>query len=264
MCNSYTLMGLNNVLVKTVKPNTYPCCYISAEGQLYAVAVPFHRVLSERNRARDWQLLNEVQGSLKEGDGAPDEAQLVAKLSRLLSDIKAPNVQQQALEKIVYSSRAALHVVTSVINILESKLLEQDGEQLSYDSKLLWQTCRRLKQLCQLHKAIDRSHSDDGLLPTPSDLTVEELAEELSIPPKKLSRVVEHVARCRPLWRRADRRVTFGDENPVSLPVFLGCFEVGDSHLAKDGDEGSPLEVALKKDAACGELGTTGVVPSVA
>lgn len=255
VCNNYTLMGLNNVLVKTVKPNTYPCCYISAEGQLYAVAVPFHRVLSERNRARDWQLLNEVQGSLKDGDGVPDEAQLVAKLSRLLSDMKAPNVQQQALEKIVYSSRATLHVVTSVIGVLEPKLLEQDEEQLSYDAKLLWQTCRRLRQLCQLHKAVDRSHADDCTLPPLSDPTVEELAEELSVQPKKLSRIAEHVERCQPLWRRADRRVTFGDENPVSLSVFLDCFEVGDSHLAKDGDGESPLEVALKKDAACDQLG---------
>ncbi|KAG0425697.1 hypothetical protein HPB47_027157 [Ixodes persulcatus] len=203
VCNNYTLMGLNNVLVKTVKPNTYPCCYISAEGQLYAVAVPFHRVLSERNRARDWQLLNEVQGSLKDGDGVPDE----------------------------------------------------DEEQLSYDAKLLWQTCRRLRQLCQLHKAVDRSHADDCTLPPLSDPTVEELAEELSVQPKKLSRIAEHVERCRPLWRRADRRVTFGDENPVSLSVFLDCFEVGDSHLAKDGDGESPLEVALKKDAACDQLG---------
>lgn len=79
--------------------------------------------------------------------------------------------------------------------------------------------------------------------------------------PKKLSRIAEHVERCQPLWRRADRRVTFGDENPVSLSVFLDCFEVGDSHLAKDGDEESPLEVALKKDAACDQLGTTDVVP---
>ncbi|CAN7992694.1 unnamed protein product [Ixodes hexagonus] len=253
--NSYTLMGLNNVLVKTVKPNTYPCCYISAEGQLYAVAVPFHRVLSERNRARDWQLLNEVQGSLKDGDGAPDEAQLVTKLSKLLSDMKAPNVQQQALEKIAYSSRATLHVVSSVINILEPKLLEHEDEQLSYDSKLLWQTCRRLKQLCQLHKAIDRSHTDDSFNQPSGDLTVEELAEELLAQPKKLSRVVEHVERCRPLWHRPDRRVTFGDENPVSLSVFLDCFEVGDSHLAKDGGEDSPLEIALKKDAAYNQLG---------
>ncbi|KAL3211750.1 hypothetical protein MRX96_008449 [Rhipicephalus microplus] len=120
--NNYTLMGLNNVLVKTVRPNTYQCCYMTSEGKLYAVAVPFHRVLSERSRARDWQLLNEVQVLLKEADPPPDEAQLVAKLGRLLRDMKAVNVQQQALEKIVHSSKASHFVVSTILGVLEPKV----------------------------------------------------------------------------------------------------------------------------------------------
>lgn len=266
--SNYTLMGLNNVLVKTVRPHTYPCCYLTAEGKLYAVAVPFHRVLSERSRARDWQLLNEVQVLLKEEAHAPsggDEAQLVARLGRLLRDMKAPSVQQQALEKIVYSSKASHFVVSSVLGALEPKFQEQQpapegDEEMScdYDAELLNETCRRLRQLCQLHKAVDKSQVDDIYEPSSVDISPEEVSDELSMPLKKVTRVVTSVTRYLPLWTSASsKRVTFGDESPVALPVFLGCFElVGDGHLARDrsSDDG-PLPVTLKADVDCRQLG---------
>ncbi|XP_077528951.1 rab3 GTPase activating protein isoform X2 [Haemaphysalis longicornis] len=265
---NYTLMGLNNVLVKTVRPHTYPCCYLTAEGKLYAVAVPFHRVLSERSRARDWQLLNEVQVLLKgDGDAPPggDEAQLVARLGRLLRDMKAPSVQQQALEKIVYSSKASHFVVSSVLGALEPKSQEpqpapEGDEEMScdYDAELLSETCRRLRQLCQLHKAVDKSQVDDIYEPSSIDISPEEVSDELSMPLKKVSRVVTNVDRYLPLWTSASsKRVTFGDENPVALPAFLGCFDVvGEGHLTRDRsfDDG-PLPVTLKASADCRQLG---------
>nr|XP_054933764.1 rab3 GTPase-activating protein non-catalytic subunit-like isoform X2 [Dermacentor andersoni] len=260
--SNYTLMGLNNVLVKTVRPNTYPCCYMTSEGKLYAVAVPFHRVLSERSRARDWQLLNEVQVLLKEADPPIDEAQLVAKLGRLLRDMKAANVQQQALEKIVHSSKASHFVVSTVLEVLEPRSQEpqaSEDEEVScdFDAELLHETCRRLRQLCRLHKAVDKSQVDDIYEPSSEDVSPEELADELSMPLKKVSRVLTHVSRYLSLWTSSSsKRVTFGDENPVALPVFLGYFDIGDSRrLARDRNVESPLPVTTKADADCKQLG---------
>ncbi|KAH7932641.1 hypothetical protein HPB49_000336 [Dermacentor silvarum] len=279
---NYTLVGLNNVLVKTVRPNTYPCCYMTSEGKLYAVAVPFHRVLSERSRARDWQLLNEVQVLLKEADPPIDEgecwsqqAQLVTKLGRLLRDMKAVNVQQQALEKIVHSSKASHFVVSTVLGVLEPKSQEpqaSEDEEVScdFDAELLHDTCRRLRQLCRLHKAVDKSQVDDIYEPSSeevspeasalhcfSTLDVPELADELSMPLKKVSRVLTHVSRYLSLWTAgSSKRVTFGDENPVALPVFLGYFDIGDSRrLARDRNDEAPLPVTTKADADCKQLG---------
>ncbi|XP_037580983.1 rab3 GTPase-activating protein non-catalytic subunit isoform X2 [Dermacentor silvarum] len=266
---NYTLVGLNNVLVKTVRPNTYPCCYMTSEGKLYAVAVPFHRVLSERSRARDWQLLNEVQVLLKEADPPIDEgecwsqqAQLVTKLGRLLRDMKAVNVQQQALEKIVHSSKASHFVVSTVLGVLEPKSQEpqaSEDEEVScdFDAELLHDTCRRLRQLCRLHKAVDKSQVDDIYEPSSEEVSPEELADELSMPLKKVSRVLTHVSRYLSLWTAgSSKRVTFGDENPVALPVFLGYFDIGDSRrLARDRNDEAPLPVTTKADADCKQLG---------
>ncbi|XP_077493828.1 rab3 GTPase activating protein isoform X4 [Amblyomma americanum] len=266
--NNYTLMGLNNVLVKTVRPNTYPCCYMTDEGKLYAVAVPFHRVLSERSRARDWQLLNEVQVLLREADPPTDEgecwsaqAQLVSKLGRLLRDMKAASVQQQALEKIVQSSKASRFVVSAVLGVLEPKAQEMQGSQdeevsCDFDAELLHRTCRRLQQLCQLHKAVDKSQIDDMYEPSSEEISPEEVANELSMPLKKVSRVLMHVSRYLPLWAASSsKRVTFGDENPIALPAFLGCFEIGDSHVARDRNDEAPLPVTIKADADFRQLG---------
>ncbi|KAH7939690.1 hypothetical protein HPB52_016086 [Rhipicephalus sanguineus] len=190
------------------------CCYMTSEGKLYAVAVPFHRVLSERSRARDWQLLNEVQVLLKEVDPPVDEGEC-------------------------WSEQAS----------------EDEEVNCDFDTELLHKTCRRLRQLCHLHKAVDKSQVDDVYEPSSEEVSAEELVDELSMPPKKVSRMLTHVSRYLPLWTSSSaKRVTFGDENPVALPVFLSYFDIGDSHLARDRNDEAPLPVTTKADADCKQL----------
>lgn len=77
---------------------------------------------------------------------------------------------------------------------------------------------------------------------------------ELALPPGKLSAVVDEVEQCSAHWWNSVKKVTFEDENPVSLPVFLSCFDVANSHLSTKPDDELPLPVDLKKDTDCNSL----------
>lgn len=252
--NTYTLIGLNNVLVRTVRTNTYPCCFLSAEGKMYTIVVPFHRVLSERNRARDCQLLNEIQGHIKEWDR--DEEQLISKVTKLLSNMKAPNMQQQGLEKIILCAGISVNAVKSVTAVLESRLKEQDEAQLSYDSKMLLQSCRSINQLCNLYQVIEKEQQScvilkDGSINT--TLVPEVLASELMLPTGMISSLLSCAIFYKLFWLSSTKKVTFEDQ-AMTLARFLSHFELNDSHLAKE-EVGPPLPVGTKLGSSPETLG---------
>ncbi|XP_064490001.1 rab3 GTPase-activating protein non-catalytic subunit-like [Ornithodoros turicata] len=242
--NNYTLIGLNNVLARTVRTNTYPCCFLTPDGKLYTIVVPFHRVLSERNRARDFQLLNEIQEFLKRGSS--DQEQMIEKMTNVFLDMKAPNMQLQGLERVASSPDVSPKVLKSVTDVLENRLKEQEEEQLSYDSRVLLQSCTRLSQLRHLYEAIQQERKNDTSVQDgsiSSALVPEVLASELKLPTDVVFKLLSRVIFYKPLWLSHQRKVTFKDE-AMTLDKFLGHFELFKSNLEKEG--AGPLPIATK------------------
>ncbi|XP_064622253.1 rab3 GTPase-activating protein non-catalytic subunit-like isoform X3 [Lineus longissimus] len=253
ICPGYGMMGLNNVTCKEVKAQIFQVCLVGPDGAVKTIDVPFHLALSDKNskRARDLHLIKKLKAGLREtyeeGQalfGISNPGLLETDVIGTLSEIKTPAIKMQAVERVLstryLSSKFMENVLESVMAGAKTEGAESTEESQDMETKRFLQYCRAEKQLIDMYEAIIKLNTQDtmmAVLETPEQV----LTSGLSMGQTEAQAFLYQVDTYRDTYGLGvdKRRVHFGENGPMNLSAFLGCF---DCHTHRsEGDASSTV-----------------------
>ncbi|XP_068227254.1 rab3 GTPase-activating protein non-catalytic subunit-like [Palaemon carinicauda] len=245
----HTLLGVNSV--RGVRCKVFPVIFVTHDGTISEVSIPFHLALGGKTskRARDLHLVKTLKSQLKNGN----EEEIMA----TVCEIKTLGVRRQAIMTFVMSQhltttllQAVLEYFLPLYNISEENAISDDAIQTQdHESRLLGQQLLRLKQLLSLYTVLTKLHSVREASPDPDDETIVlDLSKLLVLSPEETKTVLltfQH-----PDFNKSSRtkKVKFSDVHPsISIGSFLRCWDVSVGALVKDVST-AVLPVHLKDD----------------
>lgn len=260
----HCLMGLNAAHINVINFQTHPCFLLSASGSIYTISVPFHCALSDRNskRAKDIHLLKEFKTLLR---SSKDKSKMISDITKILLDIKSANMKQQAIDSLLRCNTITVEIVNLVVKELTSYLVNEDVEQLDYESKLLLQTCYRVERLITTYEAINAINQDFIPEDKSNFLDIDLISSKLNTSEAEVGRIMSLLALYQSMQSACQKKVRFLDNeersSKISFSNFVHTFIISQSHLVKNDNEEvltTELTINLNPSASEIELANTG------
>ncbi|XP_047492248.1 rab3 GTPase-activating protein non-catalytic subunit-like [Penaeus chinensis] len=244
----HTLLGVNSV--RGVRCKVFPVLFVTPDGQISEVIVPFHMALGGKTskRARDLHLLKTLKSHLRNNN----EEEVL----KTVSEIKTSGVRKQAVQALILSQHLTSSLLQGLLDIFLPVYCpgtEEDKEDCAqsqdHESRLLGQQLLRLKQLLQLYMVLVELHTSREASPDPDDETlVLELARLLVLTPaetKSFLSTFEHYANSK---TTNSKKVRFSDSSVnFSIGSFIRCWDVTVGSLVKNLAN-KTLPVNMKED----------------
>lgn len=244
----HTLLGVNSV--RGVRCKVFPVLFVTPDGQISEVIVPFHMALGGKTskRARDLHLLKTLKSHLRNNN----EEEVL----KTVSEIKTSGVRKQAVQALILSQHLTSSLLQGLLDIFlpvycpDAEEEKEDGVQSQdHESRLLGQQLLRLKQLLQLYMVLVELHTSREASPDPDDETlVLQLARLLVLTPaetKAFLSTFEHYANSK---TTNSKKVRFSDSSVnFSIGSFIRCWDVTVGSLVKDLAN-KTLPVNMKED----------------
>ncbi|XP_037796977.1 rab3 GTPase-activating protein non-catalytic subunit-like [Penaeus monodon] len=244
----HTLLGVNSV--RGVRCKVFPVLFVTPDGQISEVIVPFHMALGGKTskRARDLHLLKTLKSHLRNNN----EEEVL----KTVSEIKTSGVRKQAVQALILSQHLTSSLLQGLLDIFlpvycpGTEEEKEDGVQSQdHESLLLGQQLLRLKQLLQLYMVLVELHTSREASPDPDDETlVLELARLLVLTPaetKSFLSTFEHYANSK---TTNSKKVRFSDSSVnFSIGSFIRCWDVTVGSLVKNLAN-KTLPVNMKED----------------
>ncbi|XP_042857706.1 rab3 GTPase-activating protein non-catalytic subunit-like [Penaeus japonicus] len=244
----HTLLGVNSV--RGVRCKVFPVLFVTPDGQISEITVPFHLALGGKTskRARDLHLLKTLKSHLR--NNSEEE------VLKTVSEIKTSGVRKQAVQALIQSQHLTSSLLQGLLDIFlpvycpgvgEDK--DDTAQSQDHESRLLGQQLLRLKQLLQLYMVLVELHTSREASPDPDDGTlVMELARLLVLTPeetKSFLSTFEHYGNSK---TTNSKKVRFSDSSVnFSVGSFIRCWDVTVGTLVKDSANRT-LPVNMKED----------------
>ncbi|XP_042225418.1 rab3 GTPase-activating protein non-catalytic subunit-like isoform X1 [Homarus americanus] len=246
----HTMLGVNSV--RGVRCKVFPVIFITPDGLISEVSIPFHLALGGKTskRARDLHLVKTLKTHLRNGN----EEEVLA----TMCEIKTAGVRKQAVLTLIMSQHLTVPLLQGLLDhflslyvVVDDTQDEEGAQNLDHESRLLGQQLLRLKQLLHLYTALTQLHKVREASPDPDDQDlVIELAKLLVLTPHETGEVLtscEHNGYSNYL-NTCTKKVTFLEvAQNISVGSFIRCWDVCVGTLAKT-DGASVLPVELKED----------------
>ncbi|KAK4305761.1 hypothetical protein Pmani_022352 [Petrolisthes manimaculis] len=242
---SHTLLGASSV--RGLPCRVFPVIFITPDGRMSEVAVPFHLALGGKTsrRARDLHLVKSLKAHLRSGK----EGDVLA----VLEEVKTLGVRRQAVILLITSSHLTVTLLQGLLNIFMPLYVVQEegeeGQNMDHEGRLFGQQLVRLNQLLHLYMELTQLHTHREASPDPDhDSLVLELAKLLVLTPDETREVLSKCGQIGCFKHANTKRVTFSEES-TSLTVgsFLRCWNTLESPLVKDVSV-PILPIHLKED----------------
>ncbi|ROT62239.1 putative rab3 GTPase-activating protein non-catalytic subunit [Penaeus vannamei] len=245
----HTLLGVNSV--RGVRCKVFPVLFVTPDGQISEVIVPFHMALGGKTskRARDLHLLKTLKSHLRNNN----EEEVL----KTVSEIKTSGVRKQAVQALILSQHLTSSLLQGLLDIFlpvycpDAEEEKEDGVQSQdHESRLLGQQLLRLKQLLQLYMVLVELHTSREASPDPDDETLvlvttsktsgSDASGNQSVPVN-----LEHYANSK---TTNSKKVRFSDSSVnFSIGSFIRCWDVTVGSLVKDLAN-KTLPVNMKED----------------
>lgn len=244
----HTLLGANSV--RGVRCKVFPVIFITPDGTMSEVNIPFHLALGGKTskRARDLHLLKTLKSHLKGGN----EEEVLT----VMSEIKTMTVRKQAVLTLILSQHLTVSLLQGLLDLFlpiygveEEVEAREDIHTLDHESRLFGQQLVRLRQLLSLYLVLSQLHAAREASPDPEDdVLVLDLAKILVLTPKEVMDVIATCG-CNEHFKTGNtKKVKFSDgELVLSVGSFIRCWDVSVGVLARDTGT-SALPVDLKGD----------------
>lgn len=244
----HTLLGANSV--RGVRCKVFPVVFISPDGTMSEITIPFHLALGGKTskRARDLHLLKTLKSHIRSGS----EAEVLT----VMSEIKTMAVRKQAVVTLILSQHLTVSLLQGLLDLFlpiysveEEAEAREDTHTLDHESRLFGQQLVRLRQLLGLYLVLSQLHAAREASPDPEDnVLVVELAKILVLTPKETVDLTTDCG-CNEQFKAAStKKVKFSGEGLVlSIGSFIRCWDVSVGVLARDMGT-SALPIDLKED----------------
>ncbi|XP_069162048.1 rab3 GTPase-activating protein non-catalytic subunit isoform X2 [Procambarus clarkii] len=242
----HTLLGVNSV--RGVFCKVFPVVFITPDGLISEVTIPFHLALGGKTskRARDLHLIKTLKTHLRNGN----EDEVLA----TMAEIKTAGVRKQAVTTLVMSQHLTVPLLQGLLDhfIPIYAVEETENEELQnrdHESLLLSQQLRHLKQLLHLYTVLLQLHALREASPDPDDQDlIMELARLLVLTPSETEKVLAACEHNGYSKHFSTRKVTFSDSaQNLTVGSFIRCWDVSVGTLVKTNSD-SVLPVELKED----------------
>uniref|UniRef100_T1IPV9 Rab3-GAP regulatory subunit N-terminal domain-containing protein n=1 Tax=Strigamia maritima TaxID=126957 RepID=T1IPV9_STRMM len=235
LCPAYSMMGINAVVASNHGHKLAQCFLLDVDGSLKTICTPFHYALSDKNSkcAQSLHLLKKLKITLKETEVRHDSEK--NEIVKILLTIKTPNIRKQALETVVKSDKIQADFLTNVMNILLEQLESQGMDSLDFESKLVLESCHRLKTLLKFYcgtREIELNSCEETVEPTPDNTSLQILlAAVLHQSEAELEHLISILKRH--THDKKTKTVYFADNKVLTVAKFLSYFSVFVSCLEK-------------------------------
>lgn len=256
----HTLLGTNSV--RGVRCKVFPVIFITPDGTMSEITIPFHLALGGKTskRARDLHLVKTLKAHLKSGS----EAEVLT----VISEIKTMAVRKQAVATLILSQHLTVSLLQGLLDLFlpiytrEEEVEVKEGVQmLDHESRLFGQQLVRLRQLLSLYLVLSKLHSAREASPDPEDsVLLEELAKILVLTPEETTDLMSACGCNEPFKAGSSKRVRFPEaELVLSIGSYIRCWDVSVGVLARDvGTSALPTQlkadIQLEKRIRLGEL----------
>ncbi|XP_076069479.1 rab3 GTPase activating protein [Oratosquilla oratoria] len=241
----HTMLGLNRL--RTINCGLYPVLFLTPEGTLMEINVPFHLALSDKTsrRARDLHLLKTLKAQMR---NPSNEEEVV----HLIKEMRTSSVIHQALVMLIGTSR---HMTASLLEDILTQLVpnyigsegENAGESVDHakkqdhETKLLVQLIQRLQQLLQLYNNLNSLHIAHEASPDEDKETIcKELSNHLMMDPSETQQALSLCIIGKD-ESRPHKKVTFDSADTMGLGSFLRSWEVTVTTLVRSCHNTVPI-----------------------
>lgn len=243
----HTLLGVNSV--RGVRCRVFPVLFITPEGNINEISVPFHLALGGKTskRARDLHLLKTLKMQMRSGS----EEEVL----QTLAEIKTIGVRKQALAQMTASQHITTTLLKGMLELLlpiygqdQDKQEGDEGQKLDHESRLLGQYLLRLHQLLQLYNCLTELNKAREASPDPDDTTlIEELSKQLMLNLDETKEALMNTEENCLIPHATTRKVKFSSSSDkMSIGSFVRCWDTAVGTLVKDAIQVLPIN--LKAD----------------
>lgn len=246
----HTLLGVNSV--RGVRCKVFPVIFITPDGLISEVSIPFHLALGGKTsrRARDLHLVKTLKSHLRNGN----EEDVLS----TTSEIKTSGVRKQAVTTLIMSQHLSVPLLQGLLErflplyaVVEETEDEDGIQNLDHESRLFGQQLLRLRQLLHMYTVLTKLHNVQEASPVPDDHTLLlELAKLLVLTPAETEEVLAACEQSGYSTYSTSRtkKVQFLEAPQcLSIGSFIRCWDVSVGTLVKNSST-SVLPVELKED----------------
>ncbi|KAG1709741.1 Rab3 GTPase-activating protein non-catalytic subunit [Nymphon striatum] len=224
--------------VKTLKINCSEFELIAVK-KLICILFIYSDKTSEK--AKDIHLLKKIKTILKES--SLEDKNFSSSIFEIFNEMKTPGMQQQALNKLMSSSKTTLEILENVITTIMDDFSSQNEVEDTLKLKLLVQNCKRIKQLIFLYKTCDHvvtAHLENNN----SQPSCMDLIQWLNLTEEQASRVEQVLEIHKKVIASNEIEIT-QLSSTLTLTKFLSFFNLNSDHLEHNISEESILPVEL-------------------
>ncbi|CAL4058806.1 unnamed protein product, partial [Meganyctiphanes norvegica] len=251
----HTLLGVNSV--RGVRCRVFPVLFVTPEGEIKEISVPFHLALGGKTskRARDLHLLKTLKTQMRSGT---EEDVL-----HTLAEIKTIGIRKQALAQMIASQHITSTLLKGMLELLlpvyakDQDKPEGEVQKLDHESRLLGQYLLRLHQLLQLYNCLNELHKAREASPDPDDSTlVQELSKHLMLTVDETKEALMTTGENGIISNVTAKKVKFSSSEKMSIGSFIRCWDTAIGTLIKDALQVLPIhlkaDITLEKKSVLG------------